>query len=114
MKQKIVEDIRSNIDRFERIFVFSVENMRNAHLKDVRTQWKSSRFFFGKSKVMALAFGKTEETEVKKNLRLVANRIRGQCGLLFTNEAQDKVIRLVGFVVLPIFSIGRYCLNSVG
>jgi len=92
-KQKLIEDIRLNVEKYDRIFVFSVANMRNVHLKDVRAQWKSSRFFFGKCKVMALALGKTKDTEVAKNLRLLAKEIRGQCGLFFTNEEIDKVKR---------------------
>lgn len=92
-KQRLVEDIRSSVDKYDRIFVFSVENMRGAPLKDVRTQWKHSRFFFGKCKIMALALGKTPDSEAKKNLHQLVKYIRGQRGLLFTNEKTEDVVK---------------------
>ena len=65
--------------------------MRNNKLKDLRTEWKGSRFFFGKNKVVALAFGKTKESECAEGISNLANRIVGQCGLFFTNEKKKKV-----------------------
>ncbi|KAL0268960.1 UNVERIFIED_CONTAM: hypothetical protein PYX00_010721 [Menopon gallinae] len=92
-KQRLVEDIRNSVDKYYRIFVFSVENMRGAPLKDVRTQWKHSRFFFGKCKLMTLALGKTPESEAKKNLHELVKYIKGQRGLLFTNEKTEDVVK---------------------
>lgn len=67
--------------------------MRSNSLKEVRNHWKgNSRFFFGKSKVMALALGRTKESEAADNLHKLAKYIKGQCGLFFTNEKKDKVI----------------------
>ena len=66
--------------------------MRSNALKEVRSQWKSSRLFFGKSKVMALALGKTKESEAADNLHKLSKHVKGQCGLLFTNEDKDTVI----------------------
>lgn len=90
-KQNLVTTIRENIEKYERIFLFSVNNMRNIALKEVRTQWKHSRFFFGKTKLMALALGRTKESEQADNLHLLANKIKGQCGLLLTNETVKTV-----------------------
>lgn len=45
--------------------------MRNTKLKDLRNDWKDSRFFFGKNKVMAIALGKTKSDEVEDQLNLV-------------------------------------------
>ncbi|KAK0163333.1 hypothetical protein PV327_007027 [Microctonus hyperodae] len=83
LKQHIIDDIRTCIDKYARIFVFSVENMRNNKLKDLREEWKDSRFFFGKNKIMALGMGKTP------------NALKGQCGLLFTNKPHKKVQKLL-------------------
>ncbi|KAI9143960.1 hypothetical protein BKA69DRAFT_1057373 [Paraphysoderma sedebokerense] len=66
--------------------------MRNTYLKEVRTQWKHSRFFFGKNKVMAKALGTTESDECKENLRQLSERLVGHVGLLFTNILPDEVI----------------------
>lgn len=93
LKQNIIQEIRKCVDAYARIFVFSVENMRNNKLKDVRQEWKHSRFFFGKNKIMALALGKTPETEHQQNLHKVSKRLEGQCGLLFTNKQLEEVAR---------------------
>ncbi|KAJ4440434.1 mRNA turnover protein 4 homolog [Periplaneta americana] len=91
-KQQLVDEIRRCVDDYKRIFVFSVENMRNAKLKDLRTEWRHSRFFFGKNKVMALGLGKTKETEVQNKLHKLAKQLIGQCGLLFTNKEMEEVL----------------------
>lgn len=93
LKQHIVEDIRKCVEKYNRIFLFSVQNMRNSKLKDVRSDWKDSRFFFGKNKVMALALGKSAEDEVSEGLHKLSNVLRGQCGLLFTNRAKNEVLK---------------------
>ncbi len=49
-KQSLVSRVRSAVDEFQRLFVFSCDNMRNNHLKDVREEWKGSSFFLGKNR----------------------------------------------------------------
>jgi len=91
-KQQLVEEVRKCADAYERIFVFSVENMRNGKLKDLRGDWKQdSRFFFGKNKVMQLGLGKSKEDESQENLHRLSKRLVGQCGLLFTNRSKQDV-----------------------
>lgn len=46
--------------------------MRNTKLKDLRHEWKDSRFFFGKNKVMAIALGRTKSDECEDQLNLVS------------------------------------------
>jgi mRNA turnover protein 4 len=46
--------------------------MRNTHLKQVRSDFKDSRFFYGKNRVMAKALGTTPETEYKDGLSGIA------------------------------------------
>ena len=46
--------------------------MRNNKLKDVRTQWKESRFLLSKNCVMQLALGRTEAEEYKEGLHMIA------------------------------------------
>ncbi|XP_067010448.1 mRNA turnover protein 4 homolog [Anabrus simplex] len=91
-RQQLVDEIRRCVQNFSRIFVFTIQNMRNGKLKDLRTEWRHSRFFFGKNKVMAIGLGKTVETEVEDNLHKLAKQLRGQCGLLFTNKSRDEVL----------------------
>ncbi|XP_050548951.1 mRNA turnover protein 4 homolog [Daktulosphaira vitifoliae] len=93
LKQSIMEKLRDAVDHYENIFVFYTDNMRNGKLKDVRNEWKDSRFFFGKNKVMAYALGKTAQEEIHNNLHKLAQKIEGQCGLLFTNRPVHDVVK---------------------
>jgi len=92
-KQSLINEVRECVDNYSRIFVFSVQNMRNSKLKDIRQDWKHSRFFFGKNKVMAIALGKSVEDEYKDDLHKLSDRLYGQCGLLFTNQTKDEVLK---------------------
>lgn len=92
-KQHIIEDIRSCVEKYTHIYVFSVTNMRNNLLKELRNEWKHSRFFFGKNRIMQLGLGKTESDETEENLHKLSARVHGQCGLLFTNKEKDEVLK---------------------
>ena len=93
LKQQIVEDVRNCVEKYDRIFLISVHNMRNNKFKDLRADWKDSRFFFGKNKVIALALGKTPENEVAEGLHNLSAALKGQCGLLFTNRSKKQVLK---------------------
>jgi mRNA turnover protein 4 len=43
---KLFSNIRECLDQYQYCFVFSVENMRNTYLKDVRTEFSDSRSVF--------------------------------------------------------------------
>ncbi|KAF3856140.1 hypothetical protein F7725_016863 [Dissostichus mawsoni] len=90
-KQKLIEELRKCVDTYRNLFIFSVANMRNNKLKDIRTAWKHSRFFFGKNKVMSVALGKGETDEYKDNLHKVTKYLRGEVGVLFTNKTKEEV-----------------------
>jgi len=92
LKEKLYSEIRKCVDEYAHIFTFSVQNMRNNKLKDVRQEWRGSRFFFGKNKVMSLSLGKTVSDEYAKNLHKISKKLHGQMGLLFTNEPEQKVL----------------------
>lgn len=91
VKNKLVEEIRKAADEYERCFVFSSVNMRNNGLKALRNAWKDSRVFMGKNKVMALALGKSPESEHRDGLCQVAKMITGKCGIVFTNDSVAKI-----------------------
>ncbi|XP_076843354.1 mRNA turnover protein 4 homolog [Brachyhypopomus gauderio] len=90
-KQNLIEELRKCVDTYRYVFIFSVENMRNNKLKDVRAAWKHSRFFFGKNKVMMIALGKGPTDEYKDNLHKVSKFLRGEVGVLFTNKTKEEV-----------------------
>ncbi|XP_014246625.1 mRNA turnover protein 4 homolog [Cimex lectularius] len=92
-KHSLVEQIRKSVEQYKNIFVFSVENMRNGKLKNLRGDWNDSRFFFGKNKVMTLGLGRKKEDEVEDNLHKLSAKLKGQCGLLFTNRSNDDVTK---------------------
>lgn len=41
---KLFSNVRECLDQYQYCFVFSVENMRNTYLKDVRTEFSDSRY----------------------------------------------------------------------
>lgn len=71
-KSHLISEIQDSFGSYTHVYLFSVENMRNSHLKEARSEWPTSRFFFGKNKVMAKALGTTAEEEHRQNLHLLA------------------------------------------
>lgn len=92
-KQALVNEIRENVDKYDYCWMFSVGDMRNDGLKEVRAQWRGTgRFFFGKGKVMAKALGDTPETEYQDGLSQIAKRLKGQIGIFFTSHPVDETV----------------------
>jgi len=90
-KKQLVQQVHDACDEYDRVFIFSVENMRNSKLKEVRTLWRDSRFFFGKNKVLSIAFGLGPETEYRTNLHKLTQWLVGNVGVLFTNRSKADV-----------------------
>jgi len=90
-KVDLVSIVQKCCDDYSSIYLFSVDNMRNGRMKDVRQEWKTSRFFFGKNKVISVGLGRSKENEYKENLHEVAKRMSGEVVLMFTNEPQEQV-----------------------
>lgn len=68
-KKQLVEGIRKSIDEYDYVWLFSVGDMRNDGLQDVRKAWKGTgRLIYGKNKVVAKALGESIETEYKEGL----------------------------------------------
>lgn len=44
LSQRLFSNIREAADKYQYIFVFSVENMRNTYLKGVRAEFADSRY----------------------------------------------------------------------
>ncbi|KAK4553870.1 mRNA turnover and ribosome assembly protein [Recurvomyces mirabilis] len=85
--------VQAAADIYQHIFVFSVENMRNTYLKDVRQQYGTDgRLFYGKTKVMAKALGKGKEDEYKPGLSGLGKFLEGNVGLLLTNREVQEVL----------------------
>ncbi|PNS19339.1 hypothetical protein CAC42_2516 [Sphaceloma murrayae] len=91
-KALLFSSIRTAVDLYANIFIFSVAHMRNTFLKDVRTHFSDSRIFFGKTKVMAKALGQTDGEEAAPGLAKLAGLVDGSVGLLFTNREKAEVM----------------------
>ncbi|KAH8801607.1 ribosomal protein L10-domain-containing protein [Xylogone sp. PMI_703] len=92
LKEKLFNNVRECLDQYQHCFVFSVENMRNTYLKEVRAEFSDSRISFGKTKVMAKALGTTPEEEYQPSTHLLSKYVTGDVGLLFTNREPADVI----------------------
>lgn len=42
--RRIYANVRECVDKYDHLFVFSVDNMRNTYLKDVRAEFSDSRY----------------------------------------------------------------------
>ncbi|KAH8155291.1 uncharacterized protein LAJ45_00301 [Morchella importuna] len=90
--ERLFTKVRESLDEYQTCLVFSVENMRNTHLKEVRTDLSDCRLFFGKTKVMAKALGTTAADEYRDNLSSLSKHLAGNVGLLFTNRPAQEII----------------------
>jgi mRNA turnover protein 4 len=90
-KHSLLEKIQESVDKFDRVFVFTYENMRSSKFKDVRGLWSDSRFFLGKNRVMQVALGSTEADEFRPQLSQLSADLSGNVGLLFTSRPQADV-----------------------
>jgi mRNA turnover protein 4 len=103
-KDKLIEEVRGACDLYTNMFVLDVENMRNVSLKEMRSYWKGSRFFFGKNKVTQISLGRTPETAVKENLHLVSQQLTGTRGLLCTDTSPEEVLKYFNDFKAPHFA----------
>lgn len=90
-KENLFRSIRESLDEHKYAWVFSVENMRNTYLKDVRAQWSDSRIFLGRTKVMAKAIGTSPSEEYQDNIHRLSKLLKGTVGLLCTSHPPELV-----------------------
>ncbi|KAI4299029.1 hypothetical protein L6164_032524 [Bauhinia variegata] len=94
-KEAVVSAIQEAAEKYNSVYVFSFENMRNQRFKEFREQLKStSRFFLGSNKVMQVALGRSAANEVRPGLYKVSKLLRGDAGMCFTNLPKEEVQRL--------------------
>ncbi|KAK5652492.1 hypothetical protein OQA88_10394 [Cercophora sp. LCS_1] len=90
-KEKLFENIRECVPQHKHCFVFSIDNMRNSYLKDVRHELKDCRLFFGKTKLTARALGSTPEEAQADGIDKLTPYLSGSVGLLFTNREPSEI-----------------------
>ncbi|KAL3783638.1 hypothetical protein ACHAW5_007422 [Stephanodiscus triporus] len=103
-KTNYVDAVRLAIDANDRVYLFSYENMRSNHFKDVRLHFRGGggqtamsddddgggdvgggRLFLGKNKLLQIALGRTPEDEYSDNLHRLSGRLSGSVGILCTS-----------------------------
>ncbi|KAK4165359.1 ribosome assembly factor mrt4 [Cladorrhinum sp. PSN259] len=90
-KDKLFANIRDAIPNYQHCFVFSIDNMRNNYLKNVRRELSDSRIFFGKTKMTARALGTTPEEAQADGIHGLTPFLSGSVGLIFTNRTPDEI-----------------------
>ncbi|KAL2164184.1 hypothetical protein VTH06DRAFT_3398 [Thermothelomyces fergusii] len=95
-KDKLFNNIRECIPQYQHCFAFSVDNMRNNYLKEVRHELSDCRMFFGKTKLMARALGTTPEDAQADGIDGLARHLTGAVGLLFTNRDPQDLVAYFG------------------
>ncbi|KAJ7534675.1 hypothetical protein O6H91_13G105000 [Diphasiastrum complanatum] len=96
-KESLVKTVHECIDKYNSLYIFSFENLRNTKFKEFRDQLKSnSRFFLGGNKVLQIALGKTPADEIKDGVHKVSELLSGERGLFFTNLSKEEVFRIFG------------------
>lgn len=58
----------------------------------------------GKNKVIAVAFGKDPESEYKKNLSCLTPYLKGDVGILFTNESEKNILEFFKSLAIKDFT----------
>ena len=91
-KEVLLDSIREAVQQFQNIYVFSVTCMRTAFLQEVRAYFKGrGKFFMGKNKVMAKAFGASSSDEPVPGIHVLGDLLKGQVGIFLTNDSADVV-----------------------
>lgn len=91
-KDQLFQNIRDAIPEYQHCFVFSIDNMRNNHLKDVRHELSDSRLFFGKTKLMSKALGQTPADAIAPGTEQLSKYLTGTVGLILTNRPVEAIL----------------------
>lgn len=103
-KSKYIDTVRDAIDQNDRLYLFSYENMRSNHFKDVRLHFRGNshamdeeegsgegRIFLGKNKLLQIALGRSSEDEYSDNLHQISRVLTGSVGILCTRQSPKDV-----------------------
>ncbi|EGT33476.1 hypothetical protein CAEBREN_32388 [Caenorhabditis brenneri] len=92
-KNNLVNEVRASVEQYKNLFIFTIANMRSTRFIAIRQKYKeTSRFFFGKNNVIAIALGKQKSDEYANQLHKASELLKGQCGLMFTNMSKKEVL----------------------
>jgi mRNA turnover protein 4 len=95
LKQKLILQIKECVSKYTNMFILSYTNFSSLHFKQLMEQWKDSKFFISKNKVIQVALGREAENEIAKNISYLTPKIQGLCIVLFTNRSLEDVNAMV-------------------
>ena len=97
---------KGHADKYSSVYVLGVSNMRNVALQKVRSQLSGSRIFFGRTKLLSCALGRTPAEEHRDGLHHVSRALHGQgeAGLLFTDAPLADVQKVLDEAQLEEFA----------
>lgn len=78
------------LEKFKFLYVLSYDNMSTNNFKSLREALPDSKFLMGKNKVIGVALGRDEDSSHKPNSYRIADDLRGQCTLFFTNRTREE------------------------
>jgi len=91
-KSELVDAVRGALDSFRAVYVFTCDAARSNLLKNARASLRdSSRFFFGRNKVVKVALGRSPEEAYLPGLEKLSEKLVGEVGLLFTNLSHEEL-----------------------
>ncbi|MCJ1313900.1 mRNA turnover and ribosome assembly protein [Agyrium rufum] len=88
LSKRMFSNIQACIPQYPYLYVFSVDNMRNNYLKNVRTQLSDSRMFFGKTKLTSIAL---QSGPSPASLKPLTTLLHGTVGLLFSPQPPSEI-----------------------
>eukprot|EP00614_Pseudopedinella_elastica_P028639 CAMPEP_0172617596 /NCGR_PEP_ID=MMETSP1068-20121228/70349_1 /TAXON_ID=35684 /ORGANISM="Pseudopedinella elastica, Strain CCMP716" /LENGTH=216 /DNA_ID=CAMNT_0013423385 /DNA_START=80 /DNA_END=730 /DNA_ORIENTATION=+ len=91
-KSDLVDRVREAVDSYAAIYALGFQELRSTQLQAIRVEFRDSRLFFGKNKIVQLALGKTSEDEYQDNLRRLSELMSGNIGLLATNRSHQDFV----------------------
>mmetsp|Transcript_37605 Transcript_37605/g.97030 ORF Transcript_37605/g.97030 Transcript_37605/m.97030 type:complete len:121 (-) Transcript_37605:725-1087(-) len=71
-KTSLVEEVRSCLEKYDKVILFEYQNFRNKKMKEMRESLTDSRFFLGRNAVTAKALGTTVEEEAAEGVHDIA------------------------------------------
>lgn len=90
-KERIFDEVRSNLDKYQYVWILNLESIRNNILQQIRGDWQGSKLLMGKQKVLQKSLGETLEEEYKENISKLSKIFEGVVGILFTDEKPEVV-----------------------
>ncbi|OUS45332.1 hypothetical protein BE221DRAFT_206375 [Ostreococcus tauri] len=91
-KSSIIDRARDALELRASAYVFKYTCMRNGTFKEMRQACEeTTTFFVGSNAVLRVALGKDSESESKENASELGKRVRGDCGVMFTDLSKEDV-----------------------